>query len=527
MTAAPVLSRVRVPQVGPRARRAATTLKQHPRVPDLATSRTRAIGVWPSGPGRWAVAVLVGCVGLLATAPVVAASTGAISGTVTEAAGTHKGLANIVVEASRNTEEEPFGTATNANGEYTLTAPGPGLPKGEYTVTFHPAGAVNLVPQTYKEKVPVEEGQTTKNINAAMQVGGEITGTVTDAGTHVGLAKIIVLACNVNVYVNGGSCSASAFTDAKGEYTLLGMETGSYNVLFSPEEYVPGPYVTQYYNNQPSLASANPVAVIQGSVTSGIDAALIATLLKAPLNNGLPAISGTAQLGQTLSCSTGSWTAYPSPSFAYQWRRDGTAIGGTTGSTYIVQAADQGHTLTCEVTASNSAGHEAATSAGVVIPAVSSDGGSPSGGGSTGTGSGGGGVLGSQTAVVSSAQIAALLAGGLTPSGKAAKIAALVKSGGFAVVFKALAPGTVVIDWYQVPPGAKLLARKAKPKPVLVAAGQRVFSAAGTATIKIKLTAAGIRLLKHAKQLKLTAKGTFTPTGKAHITTTRVFVLKH
>jgi hypothetical protein len=61
---------------------------------------------------------------------------------------------------------------------------------------------------------------------------------------------------------------------------------------------------------------------------------------------------------------------------------------------------------------------------------------------------------------------------------------------------------------------------------VLVGAGQRTFSAAGTATVKIKLTATGKRLLKHAKQFKLTAKGTFTPPGKAPVTTTRTFVLR-
>ncbi len=122
-------------------------------------------------------------------------------------------------------------------------------------------------------------------------------------------------------------------------------------------------------------------------------------------------------------------------------------------------------------------------------------------------------------------QIATLLGREITPSGKAAKIAVLLRSGAFSTSFRALAAGTAVINWYQVPPGAKL-AKKAKPKPVLVASGQRSFSAAGTAKIKIKLTAAGKRLLKHAKKLKLTAKGTFTPTGKTPITTTKVFVLK-
>jgi hypothetical protein len=82
-----------------------------------------------------------------------------------------------------------------------------------------------------------------------------------------------------------------------------------------------------------------------------------------------------------------------------------------------------------------------------------------------------------------------------------------------------------VIDWYYLPPGATV-AKKAKSQGVLVGAGHQTFSAAGTATIKIKLTAAGKSLLKHATKLKLTAKGTITPTGKMAITATRTFVLK-
>jgi hypothetical protein len=57
-------------------------------------------------------------------------------------------------------------------------------------------------------------------------------------------------------------------------------------------------------------------------------------------------------------------------------------------------------------------------------------------------------------------------------------------------------------------------------------AGQRTFSAPGTGTIEIKLTAAGRRLLKHAKKLKLTARGTFTPTGKTPVRAMKTFVLE-
>jgi hypothetical protein len=107
----------------------------------------------------------------------------------------------------------------------------------------------------------------------------------------------------------------------------------------------------------------------------------------------------------------------------------------------------------------------------------------PGGGGSAGGGGGGlpgakGGVLSYQIVQVTSAQIAALLAGQLTPSGRAAKIAALLKHGGWTVAFRALEAGTATIGWYQLPQGAKL-AKRTKAKPVLVAAGRLMFRALG------------------------------------------------
>lgn len=85
-----------------------------------------------------------------------------------------------------------------------------------------------------------------------------------------------------------------------------------------------------------------------GNVAIGTPAVL-------PINTSLPTISGTAQVGQTLSCAPGSWSGSVPQTYAYQWQRDGTAIGIVTAS-YLISAADQGHTLTCVVTASNPAG---------------------------------------------------------------------------------------------------------------------------------------------------------------------------
>jgi hypothetical protein len=86
-----------------------------------------------------------------------------------------------------------------------------------------------------------------------------------------------------------------------------------------------------------------------------------------PVDTVLPGITGTAQPGQTLSCSTGSWTNSPT-SYAYQWNRDGAAIVGATSSTYAVQAGDTGHALTCTVIASDADGPgQGATSLPVTV----------------------------------------------------------------------------------------------------------------------------------------------------------------
>lgn len=80
-----------------------------------------------------------------------------------------------------------------------------------------------------------------------------------------------------------------------------------------------------------------------------------------PVNTIAPVLSGTATEGQTLSCTTGTWSNNPT-SFTYQWKRGGAAIPGATNPTYVLQAADVGTIVKCTVTASNVHGSTAADS---------------------------------------------------------------------------------------------------------------------------------------------------------------------
>ncbi len=77
-----------------------------------------------------------------------------------------------------------------------------------------------------------------------------------------------------------------------------------------------------------------------------------------------PTVSGTAQVGKTLSVSKGTWAGSTPMTYTYQWQREGTTnIAGATGSNYAPAAADVGHKLDVVVSAGNSAGNASASSA--------------------------------------------------------------------------------------------------------------------------------------------------------------------
>jgi secreted trypsin-like serine protease len=215
-----------------------------------------------------------------------------------------------------------------------------------------------------------------------------------------------------------------------------------------------------------------------------------------PADTSPPTISGSAVEGQTLLASTGTWSGTGPLSFADHWQRCGSTcsnITAATGSTYTLATADVGLRVRVVVNASNSVGSAQATSSqfGPIAP--------------------------------STAHIRASLTGQITPHGKAAGIAALMKSQGYVLSFTALSAGNVVIDWYYLPNGAHLVS--GKPKPVLVAVGKATFTHAGTLKITIRLTANGKRMLKHTKRLTLTAQGTFTPTAQHALVSTKKFTL--
>jgi hypothetical protein len=132
------------------------------------------------------------------------------------------------------------------------------------------------------------------------------------------------------------------------------------------------------------LPAVAALAVVVFAVTAGIGSARTAA---APNNTAPPTISGTAQVGQLLTASNGTWSGTTPMTFTYQWRVCGTQgeacrdIQGATGNEYQLKAADEGNTLRVVVTAKNSDGTDSSTSVPTALVAKASTTPAPAGNG--------------------------------------------------------------------------------------------------------------------------------------------------
>ena len=83
-----------------------------------------------------------------------------------------------------------------------------------------------------------------------------------------------------------------------------------------------------------------------------------------PENNeatGAPSISGTAQVGETLTADTSGISdadGLTNVQYEYQWLADGTAIQGATGSTYTLVEADEGKPIKVRVSFTDDGGND-------------------------------------------------------------------------------------------------------------------------------------------------------------------------
>jgi len=132
------------------------------------------------------------------------------------------------------------GTTTDSDGSYTITT----LITGQYRIEAQPPYWINLLPSS--TTADVIQGETT-TVDFVLQVGGMITGRVTDEA-DVGVS-------DAHVYAYGPGYGGSS-TDEDGYYTIFGLPTGNYGVTAEP------PYEANL------LPDSTTVEVIQGETTT-------------------------------------------------------------------------------------------------------------------------------------------------------------------------------------------------------------------------------------------------------------------
>ncbi len=200
---------------------------------------------------------------------------GAISGTVTNTLG--QALRSVPVSFYRldsgSGAWNPLGVAvrTDAAGGYLAR----GLPEGSYKAEFGSgAGTVFYRGEPdldSADPVRVSIGATTSGIDATLVRPGTISGTVTtETGQPLAHASVLGLR-----FDRGGSL-VEAVADAVGHYSITGVAPGDYEIYFSCNSLdgCSGNYVPEYWDDAPYPIEADPVSVLSGATTSGIDGAL-------------------------------------------------------------------------------------------------------------------------------------------------------------------------------------------------------------------------------------------------------------
>lgn len=194
-------------------------------------------------------------------------------------------------------------------GEWTAyTAPVP-LPAGLYDVSYRARGT-NL--QWSDDQVLPVKVDTTLPVVTGAQAQRRVTLTASDGDSGVAV---------VEYRIDGGSWLA---------YTApFEVDGAQHDIAFR---------ATDVAGNQSLPGSLRVDAVPSGPAP-------------APVATDAPQISGKAVVGGTLTATTGTWDQ-PGLTFTYQWLRDGVPVTGATQARLLLGAADIGHRMSVQVTAS-------------------------------------------------------------------------------------------------------------------------------------------------------------------------------
>jgi len=189
-----------------------------------------------------------------------------IRGRATDAA-TGAPLGGIVVTGYDPAGDVVATSSSAADGAYELF-----VPAGSYRIVFEDrtgthASVYYLGAESFDTSTTVEAGSggSLASVDAAMQRGGRIAGSVRDANVGALLASMVVAAYNPS-----GTVRTFTTTNANGAYTLV-VPPGSYKAGAFDTNVV---YAPQFHSGQPAFAYGTTIPVAAGATVVPIDFAL-------------------------------------------------------------------------------------------------------------------------------------------------------------------------------------------------------------------------------------------------------------
>ena len=120
-------------------------------------------------------------------------------------------------------------------------------------------------------------GSVVSGIDAVLQPGAQILGTVTEEGTGRLLSGVEVCLWRPGSSVPPEYTERCARTDSSGNYAIRSLPANTYAVVFSqdPDPYGEENFVEQWWQGAPSAAEATPLTIAPPQTITGIDAQLV------------------------------------------------------------------------------------------------------------------------------------------------------------------------------------------------------------------------------------------------------------
>jgi hypothetical protein len=205
---------------------------------------------------------------------------GAISGTVTDSDSQPISSVRIVFwDSSGIYVTDAY---TDAAGEYSTD---PILAAGSYHArtqnddgfineAFDDLQCIDYCSPTAGTPIPVTDGSTTTGVDFELELGGSLSGTVTDAGTASPIPSI-----QISVYDSAGDYVTTAYSSGSGTYQADSLPAGDYFLYTGNSQ----SYINEIFDNLPcdgycwssdAITTGTPVAVTPGLDTGGVDFSL-------------------------------------------------------------------------------------------------------------------------------------------------------------------------------------------------------------------------------------------------------------